>query len=190
MTWQTRSNRTVYENAWIDVSHREVTAPTGHDGIYGLVHFKNLALGVIPIDDEDHTWLVGQDRYTLDGWSWEIPEGGGALEGDPIDAARRELAEETGLRADRLDLLVELHTSNSVTDERALIYVATGLTRGAPDPDETEQLTVRRVPVDDAIDEVLRGEITDAMSVAALLKLAVQRRRDGGVGTVSRSSSS
>jgi 8-oxo-dGTP pyrophosphatase MutT (NUDIX family) len=178
MTWETRSRRTVYENAWIEVTHREVTAPTGHEGIYGLVHFKHLAIGVVPIDDQDHTWLVGQHRYTLDDWSWEIPEGGGAPDEDPVDAARRELLEETGLRAGRIEPLIELHTSNSVTDERALIFVATDLTAGESAPDATEELAVRRVPVDDAIDQARRGLITDAMSVAALLALAV-RRVDG-----------
>ncbi len=179
VTWRTRSARTVYDNAWIEVSHREVTAPTGHDGIYGLVHFKHLAVGVVPVDDEDHTWLVGQHRYTVDAWSWEIPEGGGHPDDDPIESARRELAEETGLRAVQWEPLIELHTSNSVTDERAVIYLATGLTAGEAAPDETEDLAVRRVPVDQAIDEVLRGEITDAMSVAALLALDARRRRDG-----------
>ncbi len=179
MTWSTHSVRTVYENPWIEVSHREVSAPTGHDGIYGLVHFKNLAIGVVPVDDEDHTWLVGQHRYTLDEWSWEIPEGGGQLDDDPVDSARRELAEETGLRAARYELLLELHTSNSVTDERALIYLATDLTPGDAAPDETEELTIRRVPVDEAVAAVLRGEITDAMSVAALLALAARRTGTG-----------
>ncbi len=180
MTWHTRSVRTVYENDWIEVSHRDITAPTGHEGIYGLVHFKHVAVGVIPIDDDDHTWLVGQHRYTLDAWSWEIPEGGGRLGDDPVAVARRELAEETGLRAERVELLLELHTSNSVTDERALIYVARGLTMGEAEPDDTEQLSVRRVSVDEAIDEAVRGEITDAMSVAALLALHAHRGRRTG----------
>lgn len=186
MTWETRSQRTVYENAWIEVSHREVTAPTGHEGIYGLVHFKHLAVGVVPIDEEDHTWLVGQHRYTLDEVSWEIPEGGGVLGGDPVEAARRELIEETGLRAGRIEPLIELHTSNSVTDERAVIYLATELTPGASEPDETEELVLRRLPVDEAIVLARRGEITDAMSVAALLEVAL-RRIESGCGHSSRS---
>ncbi len=176
MTWQTRSSRTVYENPWIEVSHRDVVAPTGNEGIYGLVHFKNLAVGVIPIDADDHTWLVGQDRYTIGAWSWEIPEGGGAHDENPTEAARRELTEETGLHAERIEPLIELHTSNSVTDERAIIFAATGLTEGEAAPDETELLRLERLPVDEAIEWALDGRITDALSVAGLLVLAARRR--------------
>ncbi len=176
MTWQTKSSRTVYDNPWIEVSHRDVVAPTGNVGIYGLVHFKHLAVGVIPIDDDDHTWLVGQHRYTLGAWSWEIPEGGGAHDEDPIEAARRELEEEAGLRADRVEPLIELHTSNSVTDERAIIFVATGLHEVDAVPDATELLQLEYLPVDEAIEWALDGRITDAMSVAGLLVLAARRR--------------
>ena len=179
--WRTRTSRVVYDNPWIEVSHREVVAPTGNDGIYGLVHFRNLAIGVVPIDDEGHTWLVGQHRYTLDAWSWEIPEGGGAHHIDPVDSARRELAEETGLLAGSIRPLLEMHTSNSVTDERAIVYVATDLSPGpvsdALRPDDTEALEVCRLPLAEAIDMVLRDEITDSMSMAALLKLDTLGRR-------------
>lgn len=175
VAWQTLSSTTVYDNDWIEVSHRDVIAPTGHAGIYGLVHFKNLAVGVIPVDGEDHTWLVGQDRYTVGEWSWEIPEGGGPRGEDPIDTARRELLEETGLSASIFEHLLDLHTSNSVTDERAVIYVATDLSHGESSPDDTEQLQLRRVPVSEAIDMALAGGITDAMSVAGLLALAARR---------------
>ena len=174
--WQTRTTRVVYDNPWIEVSHREVVAPTGHDAIYGLVHFHHLAVGVVPLDDDGHTWLVGQQRYTLDAWSWEIPEGGGAHDVDPVVSARRELTEETGLVAGTVVPLLELHTSNSVTDERAIIYLATDLTPGPNDPDATEVLELRRVPLDEAIAMAMSGEITDAVSVAALLKLDVLRR--------------
>ena len=174
--WTTHSTEVVYENPWIEVSHREVTTPTNTPGIYGVVHFKNLAIAVVPIDEDDHTWLIGQYRYPTASYSWEVPEGGGALDERPDDAARRELQEECGLHAEYLELILTCQLSNSVTDERAHVYVATGLTEGPNNPDETELLKVRRLPVDDAIDMALSGEITDSLSLLALLRLAVLRR--------------
>jgi len=176
-SWTTLASRTVYDNAWIEVTHRDVVAPTGHPGIYGVVHFKQRAIGVVPLDDEGCTWLVGQWRYTLDAWSWEIPEGGAPPGEAPLDAARRELAEETGLVAARWTPLLELHTSNSVTDERAVVWLARELTRGTPAPDETEHLALRRLPLDEAVEMVLDGRITDALAMAALLKVHVLRER-------------
>lgn len=173
--WVTRTSTVVYDNPWIEVSHRDVRTPTGTDGIYGLVRFKNRAIGVIPVDEDDHTWLVGQYRYAVDHYSWEIPEGGGPLADDPAEAARRELAEEVGLEAGHLELLVECELSNSVTDEFGLIYVATDLLPCATDRDDTEVLELRRLPVDDAIAMVMTGEIIDALSVMGLLRLAIER---------------
>ncbi len=175
--WTTHTSDVVYDNAWIQVTHREVTTPTGTPGIYGLVHFKNRALAVVPIDDADHTWLVGQYRYGTDHYSWEVPEGGGPLGEDPLDAARRELLEECGLHAERLELILKTELSNSVTDEQAHVYVATGLTAGRAEPDDTELLAVRRLPVDDAIRMALTGEITDSLSLIALFRLALLRSR-------------
>ena len=175
--WTTLSSRTVYDNPWITVSHRDVLAPTGHPGIYGLVHFKQRAVGVVPLDDEEHTWLVGQWRYTLDAWSWEIPEGGAPPGETPLACARRELAEETGLAAARWTPLLELHTSNSVTDEHAVAYLARGLTAGVAAPDETERLALRRLPLDEAVAMVLDGRITDALAMASLMKVHLLRSR-------------
>lgn len=175
--WVTKTTEVAYDNAWIQVSHRDVVTPTGTDGIYGLVHFKNLAIGIIPIDDEDHTWLVGQYRYAVDHYSWEIPAGGGDLNEDPIEGARRELAEECGLVADNYSLLVHFETSNSVCDEKAFIYVATGLTPCDVAPDDTEVLELRRLPVGEAIDMVLRGEIVDSLTAIGLMRLALRRQR-------------
>ncbi len=171
--WTTLAAREIYDNPWIRVTEHDVLNPAGRPGIYGVVKFKNRAIGIIPVDDEGYTWLVGQYRFPLGAYSWEIPEGGGPLDEDPLTAARRELAEETGLTAARWELLLEMHLSNSVSDEHALIYLARDLTPGPADPDETEQLTVRRLPLDEAVEMVLRGEITDAMSVAGLLRLRV-----------------
>lgn len=174
--WVTKSSVEVYDNPWITVSHREVVAPTGTDGIYGLVHFKNLAIGVIPIDDDDHTWLVGQYRYTLEKYSWEIPAGGGRRGDAPAETARRELREECGLDAAQIDLLLPVAISNSVTDEVGAVFVATELTRVPVEPDETEVLALRRLPVDDAIAMACDGSIDDSLSLMGLLRLAVRRR--------------
>jgi len=175
--WTTRSGRKVYDNPWIEVTEYDVLTPAGTPGIYGVVAYKHLAIGIIPVDEEDHTWLVGQYRYPLQAYSWEIPEGGGKLDVPPEASARRELEEETGLRPGRLTELLRMHLSNSVSDELAIIYLAEGLQQGPSAPEETEELALQRVPVDEAIERVLRGGITDSMSVAGLLRLDALRRR-------------
>jgi 8-oxo-dGTP pyrophosphatase MutT (NUDIX family) len=169
--WTVLNERPVYDNKWIRVTEYDVLNPAGGKGIYGTVHFKNLAIGVLPLDEEGYTWLVGQYRFPLEAYSWEIPEGGGHHTEPPIEAARRELKEETGLVASEWTLIQEMHLSNSVSDERALIYLARGLRQEEAMPEETEQLVVRRVSFDEAFEMVERGEITDSMSVAGILKV-------------------
>jgi len=171
--WKTHSIEERYDNPWITITHREVTNPNGGAGIYGVVHFKNIAVGVVPIDEEGFTWLVGQYRYTLEQYHWEIPEGGCPKNESPLDAGKRELLEETGMTARQWDLLLESHLSNSVTDEYCVCYVARGLEFGTAAPEETEQLELRRVPLKEAIQMVMDGTITDSMSVMALLKVAL-----------------
>ena len=174
--WITHSTEVGYENQWIRVDHNTVTTPGGSPGIYGVVRFKNKAIGVLPIDAEDHTWLVGQYRYTLDVYSWEIPAGGSPEGEEGIDTAQRELLEETGLRAQTwTPLLTEVQLTNSVTDELAWCWVATDLTQHAAEPEDTEDLQVRRLPVDDAIQMVLDGEIKDAFTVMSFLRLHANR---------------
>lgn len=177
--WLTHDTTVPYENAWIRVEHSNVTTPGGSAGIYGVVRFAHVAVGVIPIDADDHTWLVGQYRYATEQYSWEMPEGG-AEPGESVEqTARRELQEETGMTARSLTpLFGDVALSNSVTDERAYAFVATELTAGDAMPEDTEALTLRRLPVDDAIQMVLDGEINDAFSVMAFLRLALLRERD------------
>lgn len=169
--WTVLSEKQVYDNKWIRLTEYDVINPGGGKGIYGKVHFKNLAIGIVPIDEEWHTWLVGQYRFTLDRYSWEIPEGGGPLEIDPLESAKRELLEETGLEATEWTPIMNMHLSNSVTDEYAIIYLARGLKQGVATPEETEQLQVKRIPFEEAWQMVENGSITDAMSVAAIQKV-------------------
>ena len=169
--WTIRGEKPVYDNKWISVTEYDVLNPNGGKGIYGKVHFKNLAIGVLPLDEEGYTWLVGQYRFPLEAYSWEIPEGGGDPALPPIESARRELKEETGLVASEWSLIQEMHLSNSVSDERAFIFMARGLRQEEAMPEETEQLVVRRVSFDEVFEMVERGEITDSMSVAGILKV-------------------
>ncbi|WP_257670693.1 NUDIX domain-containing protein [Parapedobacter tibetensis] len=170
--WETLHTEDVYENAWIRVEHRDVITPGGHPGIYGVVSFKNKAIGIVPIDEEGNTYLVGQYRYPLKEYSWEIPEGGGPLGEDPLDTARRELKEETGLRAERWEKIGRIHTSNSVTDEEGFIYLARGLSQHELEPEETEALQVRKLPLGEAVEMVMRSEITDSISMCGILMVA------------------
>ena len=173
--WETISSTVAYENAWIRVDHREVIRPDGQPGIYGVVHFANRAAAIVPFTDDGRTWLVGQFRYTTGEYSWEVPEGGVPMGEDLIEGARRELAEETGIRATSVEQVARCHLSNSVTDEEAFVFVATGLTFGDAQPEGTESLQIREVTFDDALAMVDAGEITDGFSLIALF--AVDRWR-------------
>ncbi|WP_343530548.1 NUDIX hydrolase [Pedobacter sp.] len=169
--WKTLSSEEKYNNNWITVTEHQVINPSGGEGIYGEVHFKNLAIGVLPLDENYNTWLVGQYRYPLKAYSWEIPEGGGPLGTDPERNAKRELVEETGLIASKLTEIQRMHLSNSVSDELAIIYLAQDLELGEAAPEETEDLQLVKVPFTKAVEMVMNGEITDSMSVAAILKV-------------------
>jgi 8-oxo-dGTP pyrophosphatase MutT (NUDIX family) len=170
--WKTLTHKVVYENPWIEISHREVVNPNGGNGIYGVVSFKNLAIGVVPVDDNLNTFLVGQYRYTLNHYSWEIPEGGGPMGEEPLETAKRELLEETGLLAEDWVWLSSIHTSNSVTDEFGHIFLARNLKQTEANPEETEDLRVVKIPLIQAVEMVEKGEITDSLSIAGLLMAA------------------
>lgn len=169
--WKQISSREIYQNPWIEVYEDQVINPRGGKGIYGKVLFKNKAIGIIPIDNHGNTWLVGQYRYTLNEYSWEIPMGGGNKNHDPLDSAKRELKEETGLTARTWTKIMRIHTSNSITDEEGFIYMAQDLEEGETEFDETEDLQIRKLPFTEALKMVMEGNITDAISVAGILKV-------------------
>lgn len=173
--FERRSRRVAYENPWITIWHDEVTRPDGSPGIYGVVHFANLAVGVVAIDDVDRIALVGQHRYTLDEYSWEIPEGGVPAGESALEGAQRELREETGAEAATWRELARVDLSNSISDERAVLLVATDLTLGEPDPDPTEALALRWVPFAEVLAMTMDGRISDVMSVAAIWRVALER---------------
>lgn len=169
--WTVLAERVVYDNPWIGVTEYDVINPGGGKGIYGKVRFKSLAIGILPLDDQGNTFLVGQYRFPLDAYTWEIPEGGGDPGLLPVESAKRELLEETGLVAGEWSELMQMHLSNSVTDEFAHIFLARGLQQKAPQPEETEELVIRRLPFEEAYRMVETGAITDSISVAAILRV-------------------
>ncbi len=169
--WVRRATAVPYANPWIQVEHHEVSDPSGKVGVYGVVRFKHLALGCVPLHEDGTVTLVGQHRYPLDQWSWEVPEGGGRKDHDPLDEIRRELKEETGLTATEWIPLGSLHTSNSVSDETAMLWLARGLAEGERQLDSTEgDLQVKRIPFEEAFQMAVDGRLTDSITVAAILR--------------------
>lgn len=169
--WQVLAAVEKYDNPWINVTQYDVINPGGGKGIYGKIHFKNIAVGIIPIDENGNTYLVGQYRFVLNAYSWEIPEGGCPQGADPLAAAKRELLEETGLVAGEWKELMKMHLSNSVSDELAIVYLATQLRQDKSEPEETEQLELRKLPFETLYQMVEEGTIMDSITVAAALKI-------------------
>jgi len=168
--WEIISGKLVYDNPWINLTQYEVITPAGTRGIYGKVHFKNIAIGVIVIDENGDTYLVGQYRFPLNEYSWEIPEGGCPEGTDYLTTAKRELKEETGFEAKTWTEILRMHVSNSVSDEYAVVYLAQDLVAGEAEPEETEKLTIQKMPFAQALQWVMEGKITDSISVAGILK--------------------
>jgi 8-oxo-dGTP pyrophosphatase MutT (NUDIX family) len=180
--WKRGAEQLIYDNPWIRVSHHDATAPTGRPAQYGVVSFKNVAIAVLPLHDDGTVTLVGQNRFALADYSWEIPEGGAPLDEDPLDGAKRELAEETGLVAAEWRMVLQAQLSNSVTDERAVGYLALGLSEGANghQPDDTEEIVLVRAPFREALDAALAGHLQDMLTVAMLLR-AYHMAREGAL---------
>ncbi|ADY53398.1 NUDIX hydrolase [Pseudopedobacter saltans DSM 12145] len=173
--WKKTGSRPIFENPWISLTEFQIINPVGNPGTYSTIHFKNLAVGIIAIDDADNIALIGQYRFPIEQYSWEVPAGGCPVGTDPLESAKRELLEETGLLAENWAEIQRLHLSNSVSDELAIIYLAEGLTQKEAQPEETELLEYKKVPFEEALKLVLNGEITDSISVAAILKVKCLR---------------
>ncbi len=161
----------LHENAWFALDDYDAIAPTGVDSRYFCLHFKNGAVGAIPLHDDGTITLVGQWRFPFGAYSWELPEGGVPPDEPSLEGAKREMREEAGLEAREWRHILTMQLSNASTDEVANLYLATGLTPVAKDPDATEQLAVARVPLREALNAIAKGHITDALTVAALLRL-------------------
>lgn len=168
--WKTVSSEVTYENPWIKVTESKTINAAGGDGIYGVVHFKNIAIGVIPLDEDNNTWLIGQYRYPLKEYSWEICEGGGLHKDNVLDSAKRELLEELGIKAKKWINIMDIHLSNSVSDEKGIIYVAKGLSYHTPEPEEGEVLQIKKTPLNSAYQMVMDGHLTDSLTIAGILK--------------------
>ena len=170
--WKILDQKEIYDNAWINLTEYNVINPSGGKGIYGKVHFKNTAIGIVPLDEEMNTYLVGQFRFTINEYSWEIPEGGGLNE-EPVIAAQRELLEETGLKAKHWKKITDMYLSNSVTDEHCIIFIASGLSQHNSMPEETEKLVIKKLPFEEAYAMVMQGKIKDALTITAILHVKI-----------------
>jgi 8-oxo-dGTP pyrophosphatase MutT (NUDIX family) len=168
--WTTLTSEKVYDSPWVSLTKHDVLNPHGNPGTYSVVHFKNIAIGILPLDEDYNTWIVGQYRYPINQYSWEIPEGGGKLDVPPLDSAKRELLEETGITATRWTKVQEMHLSNSASDEFCVLYIAQGLSFGESEPEDVEELELRKLPFDELYRMVEKGEITDSLTVTIVLK--------------------
>jgi ADP-ribose pyrophosphatase len=171
--WGKLSEEVKYENPWVKIIEHQVINPAGKNGIYGVVHFKTNAVAIIPLDENNNTWIVGQYRFPLDSYEWEVVEGGCPEGTSPEATAYRELIEEVGLKAESMQLILEMQLSNSTTDELSYSYIARGLSYIGEQPEEEERLEIKKLPFEEVYQMVLRGEIRDGLSVASILKAKI-----------------
>ena len=169
--WKTLTSRDIYENEWIILQEDKVISPRGLKSLYARIKFKKRTVGIIALEEDKHLWLVGQYRYPIDRYSWEIPGGGASKNEDVLGAAKRELKEETGLTANKWHLILHMYTCNSITDEEVFIFLAKELLHGKMELEETERIILKKIPSQFALEMINHGLITDAVSIAGLLKL-------------------
>ncbi len=165
--WRTLAAREVYRNPWLRVTEYQVTRPDGKPGIYGVVDPGDNA-AVVALDERDRVYLVGEFLYPLQRYAWMIPSGKVEWGEEPLVAARRELAEEVGLTADDWTFLGAYDLSSGISTQTSHVYFARGLSLGAPEREGTEQLAVRLVTLDEAVQDCLRNDIRDAPSVLGI----------------------
>lgn len=168
--WQIKASEVKYANPWISITEHQVVNPSGNDGIYGVVHFRNYAVAIIPLDEDYNTWIVGQYRFPLDSYEWEVVEGGCPEGTSPLDTAKRELHEEVGLQAEHYEMILEMQLSNSTTDEVSYSFVAKGLSYIGEKPEDDEKLAIKKIPFEELYQMTMRGEIRDGLAVATILK--------------------
>ncbi|WKL57414.1 NUDIX hydrolase [Asticcacaulis sp. ZE23SCel15] len=169
--WQILTQKIEFENPWMRVESYDVIAPTGNPAHYGVTRFRNRAVAVVPLFDDGTVVIVGQQRFALNAYSWELPEGGVPDGEDPLEGAKRELAEEAGLKAEYWREIIQMDLSNSITDEVATGYLATGLTPAEGALDETESLEIRRIPFKDLLKAVISGQVRDSQTVVCALRI-------------------
>jgi len=170
--WRTKSSRVVYENAWIRVREDQVIRPDGGPGLYGVIEIRP-SVGVVALNDQDQIVLVGQWRYSVNRYSWEIPRGGSHPgEQNMLDVAKRELAEEAGVVADEWRVLGPVDVCNGVADDVQTLFLATGLSSTEMSLDPEEDITVEWKPFEEAVRMAMDGRITEVCSVAAILRVA------------------
>ena len=175
--WKVLSTKEIYDNPWIKVREHQVINPSGNKGIYGVISPKNYAIGIVPLDEDYNTWIVGQYRFSINRYSWEIPEGGGPVDEDILESAKRELMEETGIKANKWQQVMECYTSNSIMDEKGFIFIARDLTFGEAKPTETEELQIRKLPFSEVVEMAMKGEITDALALSGIFKVKLMMDR-------------
>lgn len=175
--WKTLSSSQIYTNPWFSVREDQVIAPDGRSDIYHVVSAGRVAVGIVPLWEDGSITLVGQYRYPVQQYSWEIPEGGGDVGSEPVESAKRELREETGIIANTWQYLGQVHTSNCFLDEVCHLFLATNLRQGPADPSPEEILQLQRLPFQEAVTMVKDGLMTDAISIAAIFHVMSRMTR-------------